>query len=319
MKNINFDALTNIKAPDAWIENALDIPATVEKKKPILFFKHGRIIAAVACLILVSVVSVTIYLTSDRIVPPIDPDYNATEASISADMTDTPEGQDTTTNKEQNKQPDNAVVLPTGPHEAIEPTEDSSSAKPTQSATTKPENPQTPTERPIIGPTQPVEPSEPAQPTEPPFVSPTEDETPTEPSEDDPMFPSVPPIDIPTEAPTAKPTEEPTDEPTEKPTEHPANNFPEGTDCSGVTKISNLTGQNRVYCIVTDPSGNQMGTADWFTDEHLATIYYQDGNYVYFAYSVRRCYNISKSGIYTCIFYNESGQKLFENAIYISK
>ena len=315
MKNINFDALTNIKAPDAWIENALDIPATVEKKKPILFFKHSRIIAAVACLILVSVVSVTIYLTSDRIVPPIDPNYNATEASISADMTYTPEGQDTTTNKEQNKQPDNAVVLPTGPHEAIEPPEDSSSAKPTQSTTTKPDSPQTPTERPIIGPTQPVEPSEPAHPTEPPFVSPTEDETPTEPSDDDPMTPGVPPIEIPTE----EPTEEPTDEPTEKPTEHPANKLPEGTDCSGATKISNLTGQNRVYCIVTDPIGNQMGAANWFTDEHLATIYYQDGSYVYFAYSVRGHYNINQSGIYTCIFYNESGQKLFENAIYISK
>ncbi len=303
MKNINFDALTNIKAPDTWIENALDIPATVEKKKPIPFFKHSRIIAAVACLILVSVVSVTIYLTSDRVVPPIDPDYDETKSSTSVNATGiSPQHNETETNA-QNKQPENVVILPTQPYDVVEPTEGNSSAKPTQSTTGESQIPQDPTEKPIIVPTQPVEPSEAPEPTDPPCESPTENETPIEPSEGDPMIPGVPPVET----------------PTEEPTKNPANEFPEDADCSGATKISNLTGQNRVYCIVTDPSGNQMGTADWFTDEHLATIYYQDGNYVYFAYSVRGHYNINESGIYTCIFYNESGQKLFKNAIYISK
>ncbi len=49
MKDFNFDKLKNIKTPDSWIENAVNIPNVQKKPKKVIPF-NTRVVATAACL-----------------------------------------------------------------------------------------------------------------------------------------------------------------------------------------------------------------------------------------------------------------------------
>lgn len=49
MKDFNFDKLKNIKTPDSWIENAINIPDAQKKPKKVIPF-NTRVVATAACL-----------------------------------------------------------------------------------------------------------------------------------------------------------------------------------------------------------------------------------------------------------------------------
>ncbi|MBQ8057674.1 MAG: hypothetical protein IJ275_05000 [Ruminococcus sp.] len=303
MNNINFDSLTNIKAPEAWIENALNIPSTVEKKKPLLFFKHSRAIAAVACLVLVSVVSITIYLKHDRLVVPIDPNYTETLASVCNDATDaTSDKNETSSNQE------NTVVLETQPYELIEPTEGGSP------------NSQKPTQKPIVGPTLPNDPPENTEPSQPQFEVPTEaashpkpptptvaptvvpqDPTNTQPPIDPP--PCIEPSDPSWEVPTVSPTEAP-----------PSPSEPEfgSISFSAQIRTSLVSGDNLVYCSVYDSNNHLIGDSNLYSAQHKAYIIgYSDGKAI-LSYRLPDGL-ITEHGTYSYYFYNRYGETLYYN------
>ena len=310
MNNFNFNSLTNIKAPEKWIENALNIPSTVEKKKPLLFFKHGRAIAAVACLMLVSVVSITIYLTQDRIIPPIDPNYNETEASVLANATDISSVQDETFNTEQNEKPENTVVLPTQPYELIEPTESSSSSKPTQNST---EDSEKPTQGPIVGPTLP---NDPPEQTEPATEEDIEPEAPSAPPAKPTMPPQPPAID-PSEPIWVTPTESPTEEEaTDSPTlpNTPEASEPEVFDISftGKVDLSLVSNDSLVFCKVYDSNNRLIGDANEYSSQHQAYILGYSGGKAILTYSLPDGL-ITQHGTYTYYFYNRYGEILYSN------
>ena len=307
MKNVNFDSLTNIKAPDAWIENALNVPQT-QKQKPILFISLSRTIAAVACLILVSVISITIYLTQDRIVPPIDPDYvKETTSEITQDNSENNDKK-----KENNSK--NPAINPSGNinnsqnYEDIEPPENGvePTRKPTDGANKPSVSPtESSSDAPIIGPTLPSieEPSE--DPTEepsdsnpeiPPWVEPTECPP--------PVMPTVTPTEAPTEAPTESPTEAPTESPTEAPTEN-SGKPSVATRCTVAVPIDYFSDEAMVYCVIYDSNGNILGSSNPYAYEKRTTIYDLTGEYIFYEYRPVQAGVITKKGTYTYQFYDK--------------
>lgn len=81
MRKVNFENLKNLSTPQNFIDNALNIPTQSQKPLPFVI-RHSRTLAAVAALVLVCTVSLTVYFTQDRITPPVDPNYNETQESI---------------------------------------------------------------------------------------------------------------------------------------------------------------------------------------------------------------------------------------------
>lgn len=66
MKKVNFDALSHIEAPQAWIEKAERIPEMPQKKAPVAV--PYRAVAA-AALVLVSVAAVVVFLMFEKALP----------------------------------------------------------------------------------------------------------------------------------------------------------------------------------------------------------------------------------------------------------
>ena len=312
MKNVNFDSLTNIKAPEKWIENALNIPQTVEKPKPLFFIKHARTLAAVASLVFVSVISIVLFLTNDRVTPQIDPDAIETKATVSIVETDNSTQNEQKPTNNQNQTQEKTPYQPTVPYETIEPPESDKPQKPTKpgadSPTVKPTVPVAPTQGSDatlppdeIEPTEDI-PSLPVDPTEPPpVVRPTVKPT-VKPSEK----PTQPPAVTPTEAPTESPTEAPTEEPWIPPTENPFNNI----ILSGSAPQGTVNGSKNLYCMIYDSNGRLIGDSNLYSSQHVA--YFMGTGYgkAYFSYSVPNGL-ITKHDTYTYYFYDQDGVTLF--------
>lgn len=299
MRKVNFDSLTNLKAPESWIENAINVPKA-EKKKPIAFLKYSKQIAAVACLVLVSAVCLTVYLTNDRITPPIDPNYNTetqspqSENSESENYTDS--SKDKTTNNSSNGSSESQSVVTTKPNESgtIEPSEKPSpTTKPTESENDKP----------IVGPTKPedsIEPSEiPTQPTTKPIVMPTVKPTkpsdkpkptipvePSNPNESDIVYPGAPGDSMNPGVPGDPPSATPPGEGSNGSNNTFYTSFP--SDLLADTAI--------VFCSVEDPDGN------FVIQNAQANIYSIQGNLIYVSYELPSS-AFTKSGRYICNFY----------------
>ncbi|MBQ8538202.1 MAG: hypothetical protein IJ433_00960 [Ruminococcus sp.] len=310
MKNVNFDSLTNIKAPDAWIENALNIPKTVDKKKPVFFIKHARTLAAVACLVFVSVISVVIFLSNDKVTVQIDPDTKETKATISSAQTDYPTQHNEKPSKEQSSKQENKPQRPTTPYEAIEPPEGDVPQKPT-TGNTDTQDPPSPTATPK--PTEPVvkpptdstekedenplptEPCLPPEATEPEGWPPVEPGNPGNPGNPgDPVEPTVP------DAPSVRPTEKPI-EPTENPFKH--------IGLSGSAPLSAVENINFVYCMIYDSNGHLIGDSNLYSSQHRAHLV-EIGDRVDFNYIVPDGL-ITKHDTYTYYFYDRDGVILY--------
>ena len=72
MKSFNFDTLQNLPIPEGWIENALSIPEQEEQKPALIpFWRRPRVIAAAASLILVSALSIALFLSMNNAPVPV--------------------------------------------------------------------------------------------------------------------------------------------------------------------------------------------------------------------------------------------------------
>lgn len=263
MNKVNFDNLKNLKTPDSWIENALSIPNTQQKKSPILMLfstKSSRLIAAAACLILVSAVALTIFLTQDSVTPPIDPDYIATEQTVETqDVTQaqSDSSEQTHSSGDNTQEPTNESKPNADDYQSIEPTEvvASNATQNAGGSTVNNQNTTRPNLKPIVTPivketvratektdanhadsankpsvkptiTQTIKPT--VKPTLAPVVKPTQKPTakpvvkPTQKPTTPAVKPTTKPVVQPTTPPATEPTEAPTANPTSKPNNPPA-------------------------------------------------------------------------------------------------
>ncbi len=323
MKNVNFDSLTNIKAPESWIENALNIPAEVEKKKPLLFFINSRALAAVACLIFVSIVSITIYLKQDTITPPVDPNVDIIE---SVDDTESSESSVTPQHKGDEDDKEDSSTSDT----EIEPTESVTPTAPTSNSTSGSEDA---TQNPIVGPTRPTEPDDTVDtPTE--LPEPTESPEPTVPTKPNnpttkPSVPYEPPTVTPTVKPTVAPTEPPPDEAPDVEPEIPGiepsmpsvpSNPPEQSFSNiyfGCSLRSSLVPEdNNIYCMVYDSNGYLLGDSNLYSAQHKASIRGYSNGKAIISYRMPDGL-IQQHGNYTYYFYDKDGVILYSNVKYI--
>ena len=337
MNEKNFNSISQFEVPKSWIDSALDVPAS-HTKKPFPFIKITRTLATVACFILVCGISVALYfLTDDSSIPPVkSPD------SIQSQFVDysnnTGESSNNSVQDNENNSDSSNTKLPQSPtssgthHEIDEdktengtgshPEPNEKPQKPTTNETEKPDSTQPPTD--IDSPSEPQFPTEGSKPPYDPYP---------------PYEPTVEPTEgypSPTEKPTIKPrpTEDPTEDPTEPPTECPTMTPPwvsptqKPTIPSGPSydnlDVYALIGANRVaaaktiYCAVYDSNGYLLGDSNLYSSSHLA---YKgetsDGKTRVYYYPYRH-FDITVSGVYTYVFYNEKGEEMWRNTCYLA-
>lgn len=296
MNDKNFDSLKNLKAPESWIENAINIPNAQEKPKPVFFLRYSRSLASVACLVLVCIITLIIALDRDENVLTIEPSYETvtTDATVNNEtqnFTDATESiasenekPTTNSNRENGGAPfegtidnDSSANKPTSPSQNpdSEPSSSggSSSIEPTQAPVIKPTN------LPTVKPTKPS--------TEKPPTKPTDDPQ-------EPVLPGDP----------GDPGEPPTDGEGVSPGIPDSNVF--------YTSFSTryLDSSMQIYCSVQDPDGNLVVNYD------QATVYNTDKYLAYVSYTLPS-YAITKSGTYYCNFYTAYGEYICSSSIYV--
>ena len=94
MNGKNFDSFKNLKAPQEWIDNAINIQNSDKKTTPVFFVKYSRFIAAAACLVLVCIVSIFMYSSHNKTNIPVDSISNN-----QTDKTDITDNKNNTDNK----------------------------------------------------------------------------------------------------------------------------------------------------------------------------------------------------------------------------
>lgn len=301
MSDKNFDSLKNLKAPDKWIKNALDIPNT-RVVKPSFFLRYSRSVAAIACLVLVCTMSIIAVLHKDKNdILVIAPDSNITQTEESTNKADCSDDATEKSSVPDNKDNQKATSTNNG-GAPVESTE--TNDNPTHSNN---EKPQKPTNKPDTE----------SQPQTDATASPTNA---TE------IMPSAP------VEPTAKPTESPTDDMTDEPVISPPTSKPDFSAISNYRDVHDycevvdyietrlLTGSKKVYCVVKNvdkPYSPWLNGENLFTPDHLCTVWQEMNGYTYFAYSISNNYNIEEDGTYLYVIYNEDGAAFFTNRVYV--
>lgn len=301
MNDKNFDSFRNLKAPQKWIENAINIPKTSNKKAPVFFVKYSRQLATVACLVLVCTLSLAFYFMHDNTAP-IAKNPMPTQTKEHTVQNDN-QTQNTTHNSNNDKNSNNDnnnsfnIIVPVpddtkNDNKPEKPTKPQSPSKPNNPQDPSLENPTDPVENPTQAPTQPTQ-----KPTEKPTERPTNPPT-QEPTELRPQKPHKP-----TEPPTEEPTV-PTDDdpPASPPPASPPSNPGEGSsgaDCTFYTCFpsSLLDSSNIVFCSVVDPDGKYVIQR---AQANIDNIY---AGAVYVSYNLPS-YAFTKSGRYVCNFYS---------------
>lgn len=166
MSEFKFDKLKNLDIPDTWVDGALDVPPKKDSS-PVIYVNFRRIITAVASLLVVCVVCVSLFFYKpDDSILLTDPNAIETEGTENTTESVAPTGNVTQTensekpSSHQNSEPtdsqqhtqisetESPTQQPTSPTEKVEPTEKETVPKPTTQPTDKP------TEKPTQAPTQ---------------------------------------------------------------------------------------------------------------------------------------------------------------------
>lgn len=309
MNEMNFDNLQNLNTPENWVENALNIPQ--EKKKAIIIpFGYTRTLSAVACLVLVLLLSVSLLsLTKNNATLKSDPQgptahVNNTEPTQNSESDS---HTDNKNNKNNNKHSYNPI-LPDGVlqqvEDATQSTDDKTNnnketIKPTQGNQHETNAPQKPT----VAPSKPndIEPTESAPP-----VCPTE---PTEP--DEPMIPGMPTEmePVPTEG---EIPEEP------RPTKNPHDFEPQDIVLTIYASVpsSSTAGTKSVYCMLYDSNGAVVGNAYTYSQQRKCTKT-PNGSTTNISYSPYYKGIYYKSGTYSYKFYTSSGKVIASGSTYL--
>lgn len=301
MKNFNFNSLQNLPTPESWIENALNIPEKEEQKPAVIpFWRKPRVIAAVASLILVSALSVALFLSMNNAPVPVKPNSKqaSTEIVWSTDangetvatevviVPDTADRQDPTQASESpsrlspERDPDAPAASTSSTENGRKSPTDSNKPSPSQAS-----------EKPV--------PTDPAETPISPVIPPTERET---------LRPTEPSWEPPTATPWFPPTE-PEDPPTEATWEI--------TDRIDVYLYNDQVPRDgKLYCkIVSRITGKVYGDFDDFDDERLMTCRYTGKTSSYYDYSCRDHFSIPRvNDADDCVYtiYDSSGNILYQ-------
>ncbi len=165
MSEFNFDKLKNLDIPDKWVDDTIN--ASVKKEKtPILFVNFKKLVPAVACLLVVCLVSlVPFILKADKEILPVDTTETQSTESVSL-ITPTTEKETSTEQKEisteatqeiredniDNVTPTQPVFSETRNDETV--SETSEPTKSPTSATEEPTEPEEPTLPDVIVPSE---------------------------------------------------------------------------------------------------------------------------------------------------------------------
>lgn len=348
MKEFNFNTLRDLPVPENWIENALSIPEQEEQRPAAVpFWRKPRFIAMAASMVLVSALSIALFLTMGT-KPPVavksnskssatqivwsTDEYGATVATEVVVVPDDSAQRDGTSPTEAKSGIVRFLERLFGGDDNTAPTTATDSGRSGRMTPTTRTYPSaggrtTPTGKPA--PTEGGRPSPTAKtlPTE----APTEDDTsviihgpggwdyekPTEPPTESPTEGSwVPPTSAPWETPTEPTWEDPTQSPVPKPTESRYKASVSVTVSGWAVSSINQDG-GVVYCRIYDDNGNMYGDSDRYSDQHLATLTL--GNiYRTLSYTPRDYGILPEDGLYRFEFYTRSGNSLVTGSAYLS-
>ena len=332
MKEFNFNTIKNLPVPEQWIENALAIPETEEQKPAVVplsnvhceesaeqmtrqsqpFWRKPRFIALAASLVLVTALSISLFLSIGS-KPPIAVKSNSKPDSTQIVWSTDEYGATVATE---------VVVIPKdGDRDGTQPTEKRSAIEQffenvfgTDDRTTpttpsgqngaSSQNGGTP-QSPSAAPQDPTAAPSPVTPDPTAAPRPIETDPPHEPE-------TAPPVELPTTA----PWERPPDEPTEPPVYH-------ATITSSIFKPTYGLGEKDtipVYCkILSTDKSVLYGDPDLYSEQHRAIITENNPGTLKFAYTPADLGILPADGKYYCEFYDENGRRLRYGTMYLSK
>lgn len=352
MKEFNFNTIKNLPVPEQWIENALVIPETEEQSPAVVplsnghceesaepmtrqsqpFWRKPRFIAMAATLVLVTALSIALFLSMGNkpptsVKPDSDPDstqivWSTDEygATIATEVIVVPDAQ----NDDQTADQKPGIVRlfeklfgvtdPTTPPSGSDPSgrgRVSSTAKPggSGSGSSAPTEKQSPSQGgSSITPTEPSQddPTPIDQPTDTPWEDPT-----TTPWEGSTIAPTEQPWENPTEASWIPPTYTPTPP---KPTQNPY----KSTIINTFSPFSNqfITGQT-IYCRVYGLDGSEYGDSNRYSAQHIAVVSYSGDRYTA-TYSPSAYGILPANGKYRYEFYNGNGRVISQGTATLS-
>ena len=304
MKEFNFNTLRDLPVPESWIENALAIPEReAAKTAAVPFWKKPRTIATAASLLLVSALSVALFLSFGTGSPvKVKSSPSATEIvwstdafgeTVATEVVIVSENPDSSTNDGEKQD----HTLPTEPKSAItsvidrifgtDHTAPTTATGSDRSGRTSPATKNSPTENGKTSPTNKPDPSEGDRPTEQQAPVPTE--PPTPPTERPTQVPQRP-TEADWEPPTAVPwypdypTESPTESGGEQPTTAPP---PIGKHSRKRLLYVSIPGESvpsdrSVYCKLLTEDGALLGEYDLCAEERRMTVLASGEKYTYY-------------------------------------
>lgn len=300
MSDKNFDSIKNFVVPQSWVDNALNVPNTTHRKKPIVFLNFSRYATAVAVLLLVCALSIVVFfMPDDNIVEPDNKEKvdstSITQSAESSANTAKSDDATTATSKELMITPNKT---PTTKSNNIEPTEKSTTKDQKTDNSKSDPRPSTQEETKTTQSTNALS-----------ATTPTQNQT-----QMSTIKPTQKPTEKSTQAPTQKPTQKPTEKPTQVPTQKPTStvggdgyNTTEAIICSDSFSTAKLVGSGKVYCSLYSSSGKLLGDINLFSSQHLATIDYKTSSIVLVSYDPLSRGLLLSQGRYTYCFYNENG------------
>lgn len=310
MKQVNFNTLRRIKAPEELITRTLTAARKSDTKTaaPIYAPSRRRRLAVAASVALVLGAGIAIYFfvrNINNIPPLVAPVSDGTHAPIEAGTL-----------------PTEAAIIPTQP-DAPAPSSGQSTESGTHAPTVLPSDGATaPTAfaqtEPTSTPTASVIPTSPptvAVPTDPPAIEPTEPIIPIQ----APTAPDDPPYEANTEPP--EPQEPPCLTPTESEWTDPHPGEIPGVPDGPVTLRSTfdsalLTGSKKVYCAIYEDGVHELIGGDRFSPAHEARIVERIGNDVVAEYEAPRSL-FPGWKMYRVQFYNEDGKTVDASGSYL--
>lgn len=313
MKEFNFNTIKNLPVPEQWIENALAIPETEEKKPAVVpFWRKPRFIALAASLVLVTALSISLFLSMGS-KPPIavksDSKPDSTQivwstdeygATVATEVVVIPRvgNQNGAHPTEKPSASSQSVENALGGGDRTTPTAPSGQNGASSQSGRTPQSPSAAPQDPTAAPS-PVTPDPTAAP------RPIETDPPHEPE-------TAPPVELPTTA----PWERPPDEPTEPPVYH-------ATITSSIFKPTYGLGEKDtipVYCkILSTDKSVLYGDPDLYSEQHRAIITENNPGTLKFAYTPADLGILPADGKYYCEFYDENGRRLRYGTMYLSK
>lgn len=303
MNDLNFRSLENMQVPDELIERLLAIPETAERKPAVIPWYRRRAAVAAASLVLVSVLSLTVYFlfgTKNHTSLPISP-----SSPVSSTVQETTDGTPSETSQGSTDADENPSVIRQIIDSIFRPTEPQTATQPTAVRSTQP---QATSAKPVpAGETTPQTATEKHEetPTEPPTETPIEIEPTEEPPE--PVAPTEPP-DLP----------DPTDPPDlPDPTESPYTDI-----ISDLVYIGEIPDGSVIYCWLYNPY--RLCDDDAYTEMFYADVTPLDDGYAFLDYQPKaHGVTLPYKGRYRYLWYlsydgSHNGRRLYSGDVYLN-